>query len=161
MAWGLASGLVAGVLFGLFVNVLDTDFGKAAGLGAAAAAKNNRDPRWPIPADPKGAAAFTVGFFLALLVAWVIRRAVRAHHTVGPVPPPKEGLAELVVDHLVLAFFLALLATACGVLRLAEVAAGLPGQFVLIASAVAALLAGAYGTLFGWMESRRGRRSEV
>jgi hypothetical protein len=161
MAWGLISGSVAGALFGLFVNALDTDFGRAAGRGAAAAAKDNKDPHFPIPADPKGAAAFTVGLVLALLVAWGIRRSARASHTVGPVLPPKGGLAAAVADHLVLAFFLALLATVCGVLSLAQVGAGSPGQFVVIASAVGALLAGAYGALFGWMENRRGRRSAV
>jgi hypothetical protein len=161
MAWGLISGSVAGALFGLFVNALNTEFGRGFGRGAAAAAKNNKDPRFPIPAEPKGAAAFTVGFVLALLVAWVIRRSVRASNKVGPAPPPKEGLAEAVVDHLVLALFLAVLATVCGVLSLAQAGAGSPAQFVFIASAVAALLAGAYGALFGWIESRRGSRWEV
>src|SRR5262245_57532557 len=91
LACGLLSGSVAGGLFGLFVNALDTRFGRAAGLGAAAAAKNNKTPHLPVPAEPRGAAAFTVGFLLALLVAWVTRRSARASNTVGPVPPPREG----------------------------------------------------------------------
>jgi hypothetical protein len=156
LAWGLSSGYVAGALFGLFVNVLDTGFGKIAALGAAAAAKGNKDPHFPIPTEPRGAASFTVGFFLALLVAWVIRRGVRTSDTATPAPQPTEGVGMALVDHLVLTLFLAVLAAICGALSLAPLGPGSPVQFVFSAAVVAAMVAGAYGALFGWMEGRRG-----
>jgi membrane associated rhomboid family serine protease len=97
------------------------------------------------------------GFLLALLVAWVIGKAVTIK-TTPPMPVPMDqGVFKELAWKLAGAVLLAILAGLCGVLTVGPVSSGPLFQVVLVAAA-AAVGGGFYGAVVGWLEQRRVRR---
>jgi hypothetical protein len=155
LIFGFISGAVAGTLFGLFVQAVDTNFGKDIVRGVDLAAKQNRNPHFPIFPDPKGTAASAVGFFLGMLTTWGVRKAVRCGNKVATTSPSKEGLIGLLLGDFAQTLFLAVLAAVCATLGLGLLDAVSPPAVVALAAAVAGIIFGGYGAFCGWGVARQ------
>jgi hypothetical protein len=147
---GFISGAVAGTLFGLFVHVLQTDIGKDIALGVDLAAKQNKNPHFPVLADPRATAAGVAGFFLGMLTTWGVRNLVGRGNQVASTSQPPEGLVGFVLGDLAQTLFFAILASACGTLAPALRDAVWPPAFVALAATVAGMIFGGYGAFRGW-----------